>query len=131
MNTESSADVRTRRPIRIWDLVLSVILLFLGLFVSLVAAFASATLARGVGESIIEAFEPLSAPHLAYIYGAIVALMTLGVFATSLVFTIRLIRARRVSFWLPIVGIVVMFLVIPLLYGWGLAIVNVALWRLT
>lgn len=124
MTSENLSDAPPRRPIRIWDLILSVILLFVDLFVSVVGAVSFATLDPTSSATIVRAFDSASAPHLAYVFGAGVALFVLGVFTITLVFTIRLIRARHVSFWLPLVGAVAGLLVVPALAGLLLAIIT-------
>lgn len=92
------------RPRRVWDLVLSIVLLVLGLFGVLLAIFNAATLdyqmedlyeQYGVGGQ----YEPGAGSAIAQ---AVLIVSHVLLYAVAILVTALLLRKNRVSFWVPL-----------------------------
>ena len=94
----------TERPRRTWDLVLSVILLVIGFFGVLFAILNALTIDMQMVELYKQygasgSYEPGAS---AAIVQAVIIISHIVLYAVAAIFTIVLIRKRRVAFWLPL-----------------------------
>jgi phosphoglycerol transferase MdoB-like AlkP superfamily enzyme len=92
------------RPRRIWDIVLSSVLLFIGLFGVLLAVFNAATIDFQLEELYSEygasgQYEPGAGSAIAQ---AVIIVSHVLLYAVAILVTVLLIRKNKVSFWVPL-----------------------------
>lgn len=93
---------RARRPVIVWDLVTSIILLVIAIVIAAILTFAAFFLAFAsdpCGASTVCDTERMGAGFFIALFGpAVVTLI-------AVVATVVLLIVRRISFWVPIAGI--------------------------
>lgn len=95
-----------QRPLRIGDVIVSVILLVIGFFSVLITILSSFTLNDQM-EVLYEDYgitESYSAGAGGAIAAAVLIISHVLLFALAVIFTIPLIRRRKLSFWVPLVA---------------------------
>ena len=95
-----------QRPLRVGDVIVSVILLVVGFFSVLITILSSFTLNDQM-EVLYEDYgitESYSAGAGGAIAAAVLIISHVLLFALAVIFTIPLIRRRRLSFWVPLVA---------------------------
>ncbi len=95
-----------QRPLRVGDVVVSVILLVIGFFSVLITVLSSFTLDSQMevlyeDYGITEAYSPGAGTAIA---SAVLIISHLVLFALAVILTIPLIRRRKLSFWVPLVA---------------------------
>jgi hypothetical protein len=105
------------RQLRMWDLILTIILLIVLVIVSVVAAFAAVGLAfagDSCGASSVCDTERIAEGFI----GGIAAPLVVGF--VTLVVTIVALVLRRLSFWIPLVGIVLALAAEVAAWAWAI-----------
>ena len=107
------AGVATARTPRTWDRVLTIILLALGAYTVVNYFDTFANLGRVLTETFVASgYEAFQSVDLANQLGVVANIVVMSLFALTALLTIASLRAKRITFWIPLVGGVLAFIAV-------------------